>query len=264
MPRIPATELPEALIEWIRAGKPVRQETEGDQYAGRCGARVQQGGRGLGVYCRKAAGSGTTHLGVGPCHHHPLETRGDTSLAPWVGEVDPQQWRAITGHNASAPGGGGFPTKHGATEALTMGEQAAKTLTQHFEDALTDEDRAVYRSIDTSNPVALLDEVIRTQVLGLYRINKSISDTRRAYALAQKPCPAQATAASEAIATRIAQTVARLEEARFKFIELDRKEDALEGLADLLSGLSDEDFARISANPQLLTGLKAGAVLGGM
>lgn len=115
-------ELSADIKEHIRAGGAVRTDAA-QAYAGRCGKTVAR--RNGDVVCRRAAGWGTVHLGVGTCRDHRLDAPG---LDPWVGEVAPDEWQRITGHQRPGPAGTFAPT-HGASGVLrSIEEPLSETL----------------------------------------------------------------------------------------------------------------------------------------
>jgi hypothetical protein len=237
--------LPPNLVDWIRSGNAVRTDAAAE-FAGRCGAAVERRNAGA-AFCGRAAGWGTDHKGVGRCKGHPLEADG---LAPWVGVVAAEQWQAITGHNLPGPGGH-LQATHGATTTL-------RSIEDLFADMMEATDAAVFRAVPTDDPVRLLDVVVRTNVVALYRVQGFIKKMREAQAAAGVGGRLEDTAGAESLAAKISSTIARLMESKAKYVEIEQRGESLDSLASLLMQLSDADFARVSQDPSLLSQYQPG------
>lgn len=237
-------ELPLDLQELIRAGGAVRTNPQED-HAGRCGAAVDRRNAGS-VYCQRGAGWGTDHKGVGRCKSHPLHAPG---LPPWAGDTDPEMWRRATGHNVPGPDGA-LQTTHGATAVLT--------LEQRFSGFFEGDDRELYDSIPDNEPVRVLDLIIRTRLVALGRVEGYVAQARRIAAGAGQQASFDKIAGPTAMADRIAGTIARLQEVRAKYVELDKRDESLEGLAAFLQQLPDADLAAVYATPGLLATFRPG------
>lgn len=229
------------IQDWIRRGLPVRTDAS-DAYAGRCGAPVVR--RSGQAYCRTGAGKGTEHLGMGRCRQHEGVEEG---LGLWIGQMDPVAWRRVAGGTDAGQAG-----THGAS--VLAGEAMNRTLDDLFESLLDEDEAAWYRAVP-SDPVKLIDFVVRTRVVALGRINRHLQQLRLDYAATGQRPPIEKTIGPEALADRISQTIARLQESRAKYEETKGKNDHLAGVRDLLRGLSDEEFNQIKSSPELLAGL---------
>lgn len=232
--------LPEDVVVWIRGGLPVRTDPS-DEYAGRCGGKTGRG------YCRLAAGFGTNHPGVGRCHHHPLKQEDDPGLSPWVGEVPPEQWKSLIGANSGVPGLQGFQPEHQATELGTLSFD--ELILKHFDG----EEQQWYRAVP-DDPVALLNVVIRMRMVAMGRVQRNLARVR---AQNHGVAPADKLFAQEMLLDRIAGTIARLEEAKAKYIEAVDGNESRALLRDVIKGFSDEEFAAIKQNPAALAQLSS-------
>lgn len=228
---------PPELVRWIQGGNPVRTDPS-DPYAGRCGAFTASKSP-----CRSAAGFGTEYPGVGRCMHHPLEM-DQKGLAPWVGEVPREEWMRLTG--ASLPGPSGlFEFEHGAQEIDKL--PFDELLARHFDS----EERAWWKGLP-DDPVDRLDIAIKYRFVALGRINRALARQR---ALHNGVVPENKSLSYELTADKISQTIARLEEARAKYMDAQSGNEVRLALRDVLRGLSDEDYAAVKANPALLAQL---------
>lgn len=108
-----------------------------------------------------------------------------------------------------------------------------------------------------ADPVQLLGVVMGVRTAGLLRITKWLQNER----IRLNGIITPTMLGAESSADKTAATIARLAEARKSYLELDQKEQTHESIRALLAGLSDEDFARIKADPRAMAELSG--LLGG-
>jgi hypothetical protein len=239
----PSQPLHPEIRAWLERGLPVRANEE-DPWAGRCGAEVVR--KASATYCRYAAGRGTRHKGMGRCSDH---EGSESGLPIWIGNVSPEAWQRITGATVIGPGQGvGREVTHNATELVNA------DIRSMFGKLLDEEERLWFDSVP-KDPVDLLDLVIQLRVVALGRVNRAMQQLRHEYASSGRRAPYDRTVTMEAMADKISQTIARLQESRAKYLELESQNDHREGLRDILRGLSDEEFAAVSSQPHLLHSL---------
>lgn len=234
------TELSEELVKWIRGGFPVRTDPN-DPFSGRCGAKVTVGGGGRSSMCRLAAGWGTEHKGVGRCKKHPLTTHF-AGLHPWVGQLTREQWLEMTGATEEVG-----VTTHGATEIGTL------PLEDLFARHMDTEDRSVLHHAYT-DPHQLIDFVLKLRQVALGRLNRELHRLRIQHA---GHVPASKSVAIESLANQVSSTIARLLEAKGKFLEVESGNETRGLLAGVLRGLSDEDFNALKGDPAAMAKLMA-------
>ncbi|MFW6086763.1 MAG: hypothetical protein ACODAG_06125 [Myxococcota bacterium] len=132
--------LPDHLREYVEAGHPARWDPD-DPLPGRCG-----GARWDGEPCRRGAGWGTDHTGVGRCKNHPDL---HTGLSPWIGVLPRQEWAAIVGRQVVRDDKGRFAATHGQDGKI-------KAVKATFRDLLpTDGSRRAYDEL----PVEVQEQV---------------------------------------------------------------------------------------------------------
>lgn len=223
-----------AYLSRLERGLAVRVSPS-DPWKGRCGARGERTGK----PCGKLAGLGTKHRGYGRCKGHKGVEEG---LPPWFGPFTEEEARANFVFGASDPGMNG---KHGASRLVVNDD-----LEEIFGRYLDEEELAMMR-VAMKDPVRLLSTVMGARAAALVRIQRY----QRAQVVRNQGVTTPEVLASEALADRAATTIARLAEARKAFMEYERATDTHAALKTMLSKLSDDDFARLRADPAALAGL---------
>lgn len=189
-------------------------------------------------------------------------------------------WAKITGARASEPGSRGVPTTHGATDGLRSYEQILASR-------LEPEDLEAYLSAPL-NPKDILEANLRERWMAKDRIYRylqrlrercanevrnlqlEMATTRNAKKLSEmrtrigqiEKYAELAKIEVEPTLNKITGVVARLLETSARFRELEGSEDTRAALQKALGALSDEDFARMKADPVALAHLTAASVGG--
>lgn len=224
---------------WVERGLPVRLDP-GEAYAGRCGAACAPGAKH--PHCRRAAGWGTDHSGWGRCRHHEGVEDG---LPPWYGVADGELRSEVTGGHVPGGEGVGSPT-HRATGL-------AKGSVREIMSRYMDEEELAIFDMAIQEPKDLLAVVMGVRSAALMRIARYVQVQKAQ----NRGVVTQDLLGAESFADRTAQTIARLAEARKAYLELEAGEKSSEQIRGMLSHLSEDDFARIKADPQAMAHLIA-------
>lgn len=236
--------LPDELREYVEAGHPVRTSAD-DPEAGRCGAmRARDTG-----FCRRVAGWGTDHTGIGRCRR-PEHADLHGGLAPWVGELDEEEWAEVTGANTLPRNADGtFGSTHGATE---YGLQPIERL---FYKKLDPEEQEAFR-LTSTDPIEVINLQIRLRQTAQFQVQRYIHALRMSPEGRKNPGKVHAeTLGAQKVLDMITQTIARLVEGKARWKELEGQEQRDRMLRDLLGSLTFKELGEMKRNPALLASM---------
>lgn len=233
--------LPATLRDYVKAGNPVRTSPD-DPEAGRCG-----GERTTGKPCRRVAGYGTGHTGLGRCRDHPDLHSG---LAPWVGELPPEQQAEVTGANlAPRKPDGTFGETHGATY------YGLSPIEKLFHEKLDDEEQEAFR-LSSTNPIEVLDLQIRLRQTAQFQVARYIQLLRMSPEGRKSRAKVQAEIlSSQKVLDMITQTIARLVEGKARWKELEGTQRQDEFLRGILGDLTFGELGELKRDPAALAAL---------
>jgi len=244
--------IPDNLRKWIEEDGLVRVSMS-EPFGGLCGGVVKRNNGNTidgGVFCRRAAGFNTDHHGYGRCFHHDEQAHTD-GLAPWVGPLTDDEWKVLTGSESNLP-------THRSRQVLHIYRSWEEWLT----DALPEDEIHAFKTMPT-DPVGLLDQEIKLNRLMAARIHRWLQQERMAQNMDAMQIGGTARdlriVQAETQLLKISATFARLMEVRARLSEVASAEENQGWMEEALRGMPQEDFSKLSSEPnRLLTFLNRG------